>query len=161
MIDVTRILPNLLVGSCPQGFEDVDRLKRDYAVTAVLNLQTEDDFAYWGIAWEQLEEYYQEQGIEVRRVPVRDFDAQDLRRRLPETAQAVHELMEAGHTVLVHCSAGVNRSPSTVIAYLHWYREMDLNEAVEAVTSRRLCDPDVGTIRLAGLDRDPPGRTPG
>lgn len=156
MIDVTWILPRLLVGSCPQVCDDIDRLKRDYGVTAVLNLQTEDDFAYWGIAWEQLEEYYQCQGMEVRRVPVRDFDAADLRQRLPDTARAVHELMEAGHTLLVHCSAGVNRSPSTVIAYLHWYREMDLSEAVETVTSRRLCDPDVGTIRLASLDRQRP-----
>lgn len=161
MIDVTHILPRLLVGSCPQGFEDIDRLKCEYGVTAVLNLQTDDDFAYWGIAWEQLEKYYEKEGIQVRRVLVRDFDAQDLRRRLPETARAVNELLEAGHTLLVHCSAGVNRSPSTVIAYLHWYCEMELGEAVEAVTSRRLCDPDVGTIRLAGLDRHQPGHTSG
>jgi len=153
MLDVTRILPKLLVGSCPQVFDDIDRLKHEYAVTAVLNLQTEDDFAYWGIAWEQMEEYYQAHGIAVRRVPVRDFDADDLRRRLPSAAQAAHELLEAGHTLLVHCSAGVNRSPSTVIAYLHWYQGMELSEAVQAVTSRRLCDPDVATIRLAGQDR--------
>lgn len=157
MIDVTRILPNLLVGACPQSCEDIDRLNREYGVTAVLNLQTDDDFAYWGIAWEQLEEYYQQAGILVRRVPVRDFDAQDLRRRLPDTARVVHELMEAGHTLLVHCSAGANRSPSAVIAYLHWYCDMELGEAVEAVASRRLCDPDVGTIRLAGKDRQNPG----
>ncbi len=161
MIDVSRILPNLLVGACPQVFADIDRLKHEYAVTAVLNLQTEDDFAYWGIAWEQLEEYYQAQGIEVRRVPVRDFDAEDLRRRLPEAARAVQDLLAAGHTLLVHCSAGVNRSPSTVIAYLHWYQKLDLSEAAEAVTSRRWCDPDVGTIRLAGLDREQPDRTTG
>lgn len=153
MLDVTRLLPKLLVGSCPQVFEDIDRLKRDYAVTAVLNLQTDDDFAYWGIAWEQLEEYYRVQGIEVRRVPIRDFDAEDLRRRLPAAAHAVRELLEQGHTLLVHCSAGVNRSPSTVIAYLHWYQAMDLVAAAEAVTSQRYCEPDVGTIRLAGLDR--------
>jgi protein-tyrosine phosphatase len=62
-------------------------------------------------------------------------------------------LLRAGHTVYVHCNAGMNRSPSTVVAYLHWVRGIGLDEAVEYVTSRHLSDPYVEAIRLATEDR--------
>ena len=72
-MDVSQILPNLFVGSFPKSTEDIDRLRRE-GVTAVLNAQTDEDMAYWGVNWHGLESYYREAGIEVRRVPVRDFD---------------------------------------------------------------------------------------
>ncbi len=58
------ILPELLVGSCPRSRGDIDQLKRDYGVTAVLNLQTEADFQYLGIDWPDLESYYQAAGLD-------------------------------------------------------------------------------------------------
>ena len=83
MIDVSQILPNLFVGTFPKSTEDIDRLRRE-GITAVLNVQTQEDFAYWGVNWYRLRPYYREAGVEVRRVPVRDFDPDDLR---PEVAQ--------------------------------------------------------------------------
>jgi hypothetical protein len=70
-MDVSQIFPNLFVGSCPTSTEDIDRLKAKFGVTAVLNIQTHDDMAYWGINWDRLEPYYRETGVEVRRVPPR------------------------------------------------------------------------------------------
>jgi hypothetical protein len=46
MMDVSQILPNLFVGSYPAGQEDVDQLRRELGVTAVLNVQTDEDMAY-------------------------------------------------------------------------------------------------------------------
>ena len=54
-MDVSRILPNLSVGSYPGSPEDIDRLKRDFGVTAVLNAQTDDDMAIWDVNWYRLE----------------------------------------------------------------------------------------------------------
>ncbi len=54
-----------------------------------------------------------------------------------------------GHTVYVHCSAGMNRSPSTVVAYLHWTQGMTLDEALDVVMQRRFCDPYMDAIRQA------------
>ncbi len=153
MMDLNEILPELLLGSCPRCADDVDQLKREHGITAVLNLQTEDDFRYWEIDWARLEARYRQSGITVCRVPVRDFDRDDLRERLPECARVLDELMRAGHRVYVHCSAGMNRSPSAVIAYLHWYEGRDLDEAVRHVTRRRSCDPYVDAIRQASEDR--------
>ena len=55
-----------------------------------------------------------------RRVPARDFDEDDLRQNLPQCVAALDQLLTAGNTVYVHCTAGMGRAPSTVIAYLVW-----------------------------------------
>ena len=65
----------------------------------------------------------------------------------------VDGLMKDGHTVYVHCNAGMNRSPSTVIAYLHWIEGQALEEAVRHVTRCRSCSPYVDAIMLATEDR--------
>ena len=151
-MDVSKILPNLFVGSYPKSTEDIDRLRRE-GITAVLNAQTDDDMASWGVNWYRLEPYYREAGVEVRRVPVRDFDPDDLRRQLPKCVEVLDELLDQGHTVYVHCNMGVNRSPSIVITYLHWILGWNLEKATDHVLQCRSCDPYLDAIGLAGEDR--------
>ena len=69
-----------------------------------------------------------------------------MRRRLDE-------LLREGHAVYVHCNMGINRSPSIVIAYLHWGLGWDLKKAAEHVMACRSCDPYLDVIALAGEDR--------
>ena len=152
-MDVSRILPQLFVGSCPSDPAEIDSLKTDFGVTAVLSLQTEEDFAYWGIHRHEMEAAYRRFGVEFRRIPVQDFNPEDLRQKLPACVQALDGLVRAGHTVYVHCSAGANRSPSVVVAYLHWLQGMGFDEAVAYVIKRRSCDPYLEAIRLATEDR--------
>jgi hypothetical protein len=52
---IDEILPQLLVGCCPQDRVDIDLLKASHGITAVLSLQTDDDFVSWGIDWQDLE----------------------------------------------------------------------------------------------------------
>ena len=148
-MDVSQILPNLFVGTFPKGPVDIDRLRRE-GVTAVLNAQTDDDLAYLGVNWNRMESYYREVGIEIRRAPVRDFDHDDLRRQLPGCVEVLDDLLRAGHTVYVHCNMGINRSPSIVIAYLHWVLGWDLEKATDHVMKCRSCDPYVDVIEKAG-----------
>jgi protein-tyrosine phosphatase len=152
-MDVSRILPNLLVGTCPRSLEDVKGLRQEFGVTAALSVQTAQDMEYCGIDWQQMEHCYLAAGIEVRRVPVQDFDRDDLRRNLPKCVAVLDDLLQAGHTAYVHCNMGVNRSPSIVIAYLYWILGWDLQNAVGHVMKRRSCDPYVDVIRLATEDR--------
>jgi protein-tyrosine phosphatase len=146
---LTEILPQLFVGCCPQDRTDIEFLKANHGITAVLSLQTDDDFVSWGIDWQEMEAAYRDCGIELRRVPVEDFNPDELRRKLPACVEALDGLLRQGHKVYVHCSGGVNRSPSTVVAYLHWVREMSLSEAVDFVMKRHPCDPYVEVIRMA------------
>ncbi len=153
-MDVSSILPNLFVGPSPQSPQDIDQLKLDQKISAVLNVQTDDDMAYWGIDLATLETHYRKLKIEVQRIPVRDFDPDDLRRHLPECVKALDALLKLGHKVYVHCSMGVNRSPSIVIAYLTWIGGWDFEAAYDHVTRIRSCDPYVEAIQLAGEDRE-------
>ncbi len=153
MINPSQILPKLFVGSCPTNTEDIDRLCRKFGVTAVLNVQTDEDTAHSGINWDRLKPYYREAGIELRQVPVRDFDPDDLRRNLPRCVEVLGELLHQGRTVYIHCNMGVNRSPSIAIAYLHWVQGWDLEKATNHVLECRSCDPYVDAIRLASKDR--------
>ena len=148
-MNVDGIQPRLLVGSCPTSRADIDQLKAGFGVTAVLNLQTEDDFRYMRIDWPDLETHYRKTGIVVRRNPVRDFDPVSLRENLPQCVTHLDALLRAGHTVYVHCNAGINRSPTTIIAYLHWVEGQELGEAAWLVTSRHACEPYIMAISQA------------
>ena len=152
-MDVSQILPDLFVGSCPGSPADIDQLRQAFGVTAVLNVQTDDDMVIWGIDWDGLESHYQTTSIEVRRVPVRDFDPDDLRRQLPECVRVLDKLLHQGDTVYIHCNMGINRSPTIVIAYLHWVLGWDLEKATDHVLECRSCDPYVDAIGLASEDR--------
>ncbi|MGO8751460.1 MAG: hypothetical protein ACLQNE_36405 [Thermoguttaceae bacterium] len=60
MMDFDKILPQVFVGSCPIRPEDIDLLRQELEITAVLNVQTEDDFDFWGIDWDQLATHYRQ-----------------------------------------------------------------------------------------------------
>lgn len=154
-MDYDKILPNLFVGWHPATGGDVRRLT-DAGVTAVLNLQTDHDFGLFGVDWPTLRARYFASGIEVRRVPIRDFDDDDLRAKLPEAVRVLKELLDDGNTVYVHCSAGVNRSPSVVIAYLHWEKDWTLEEAERHVRKHRSCSPAMNVIQSATQARRQP-----
>ncbi len=148
-MDYTRILPRLFLGSHPQTTDDIDRLRLKASVTAVLNLQTDDDTHSVNLAWEPLEAHYRACAIELARFPVKDFDPVDLRDKLPKCVVILDRLLTANHTVYLHCTEGAGRSPTVAISYLHWCQGWDLEAAVTYVKERRLCSPNVEAIRLA------------
>ena len=151
-MDYDQILPQLFVGSHPRIVEDIDELVRDAGITAVLNLQTDEDMSWYDTDWEKLEAHYRKTEIEVVRFPIRDFDPDDLREKLPGCVRALEELLEAGRIVYLHCTAGVNRSPTVAVAHIHKRRGWDLEKAVTFVMERRNCSPEVDAIRLAAWD---------
>jgi protein-tyrosine phosphatase len=151
-IDHSQILPNLFVGSYPKTAEDVSVLK-SVGITGILNLQTQEDFDYHSVDWSSMRAIYFTHQIEVRRVSIRDFDDDDLRDKLPEAVRVLASLLDEGHTSYVHCNVGVNRSPSTVISYLHWSLGWSLDDAERHVRKRRSCSPVMEVVRLATRDR--------
>ncbi len=150
---LSQILPQLFVGSCPARADDINHLKTDYGVTAILNLQTDHDFDYWDLDWGRIEGRCRQLEIEVRRIPVRDFDGLDLRKKLASCVTALDELLRGGHTVYVHCNVGSGRSPSVAIAYLVWKQGWNLDDAIEQVTRYRSCSPNIEALVSADGDR--------
>ena len=147
-MEYAQVLPQLVVGTFPQGIEDVERLQRETGITAVLNLQTDEELRERHIPWEQIRAYYSACGIEVCRMPVRD-EVPSLREKLPDCVRALRQLREAGHSVYVHCTFGAGRSPTVAVAYLHWCLGWDLDAAATHMIRLRTCTPSVEAIRGA------------
>lgn len=151
-MDFDPILPKLFLGSFPRSTRDIDLLKAR-GVTAVLNVQTDGDLQMHGVNWQALRAHYNLVGLEVRRVQIEDLNDADLRDKLQQAADELASLIDAGHTVYIHCSGGMNRSPSVVICYLHWHQGYTLEEAAEHVRNRRTCAPVMEAIRGALWDQ--------
>jgi len=151
-MNLDQVLTRVYIGSYPASITDIDRLKDEYGITAVLSVQTDDDLERLGLDWPVLEAYYREVGIEVCRVPARDFDENDLRRKLPQAVAALDRFLKAGHTVFVHCTAGMGRAPTTVIAYLVWCENWDIETAAVHVSQHRTAIPNLRAIAAARRD---------
>jgi hypothetical protein len=146
-------LPRLFVGSCPATIDDIDSLKTDHGITAILNLQTDDEIDHGESGRNRIEGRCDASGIEVRRIPVEAFDGKDGLRNLCRCVAALDELLQKGHAVCIHCNLGTVRSPSVVIAYLVWRQGWKLTDAVDHVQRCHPCSPDIAAILLADGDR--------
>lgn len=147
-MDYAQLFPNLLVGSHSKSTDDVDRLRAEFGITAVVNLQTDEDMRSRNIPWGLLEPHYRACGILLCRVPVRD-EVPSLREKLPECVRALARLLDVREVVYLHCSFGAGRSPTVAIAYLHWCRGWDLDTALAFVQERHECSPSREAIQLA------------
>lgn len=146
-IDFNKVLPELYIGTVPRTIQDVDRLKSECGITAVLNLQTDEDMIVYRLDWPSIEQYYRACQIEIWRLPVRDFDLEALTEKLPECAATLAKMIRAGHRVYLHCTAGINRSPTVAVAYLHRYLGYDLDRAFKMVRECRTCDPYLAALQ--------------
>jgi atypical dual specificity phosphatase len=113
-----EVTPDIVIGTCPITLADLDCIIRKTRVSALLSLQHDDCLAYWHIDYAQLSAAGARAGVVMARVPVRDFDIAEMRQRLPQAVTELATLRGNGHRVYVHCTAGLGRSPLTVLAYL-------------------------------------------
>ena len=148
MITFGSITPMLFVGSYPRSQIDVSRLHAA-EITAVLNLQTDADIEALSVDGAALSNHYGERDIVMARFPIRDFDPDDVEQRLGNAVIVLDRLLDSGHRVYVHCTAGINRSPTVVIAYLTWYCGWSLDQAAAHVRERHRCEPYVEVIGRA------------
>lgn len=113
-----EITPDIFVGSCPMTAKDLGRIQKGTGVSALMSLQTDDCLAYWKIDYPGMKTMAERLGLIMERYPIRDFDPEDARRRMPGAVSRLADLRGAGHRVYVHCTAGLGRAPVTVISYL-------------------------------------------
>lgn len=106
------IMNDLIVGSCLQTPEDVDRLAA-IGVTTVFCLQENSDMEYFSLDITAIQERCKERGdIEHVRFPIRDFDPFDLRKKLPKAVQRLSQSHRPNKGIAyIHCTAG-RQSPA-------------------------------------------------
>ncbi|KAL4190998.1 hypothetical protein AMTRI_Chr07g78640 [Amborella trichopoda] len=124
------ILPDIIVGSCLQTPGDVDKL-REIGVKTIFCLQQDSDLEYFGLDIKAIQEYAKQyDDIHHYRAEIRDFDAFDLRMRLPEVVNKLYKAMNSnGGVTYVHCTAGLGRAPAVTLAYMFWVQGYKLGEA--------------------------------
>src|SRR5216684_3620128 len=137
---VSVISPELLVGEYP-GHDDIEWLKDTYGVTAVHNLQDDEDLRLNGLDSTRLREGYEEHGIDFVRTPIQDGSADAMAERLEAALHDLRNLVDSSGRVYLHCNAGMNRAPTLAIAFLRAYRQMSLDEAMKLVKKQRACGP--------------------
>ena len=88
-------------------------------------------------------------------VNIDDQDCDDILKILPKALKAIDRGMSSpSSSIFVHCSSGLSRSPTTIIAWLMTRRNMSMNGALELVRSvRPKVNPNVGfLVQLRALE---------
>ncbi|XVE99170.1 hypothetical protein REPUB_Repub03eG0174200 [Reevesia pubescens] len=147
------ILPDLIVGSCLQTPEDVDKLRK-VGVKTIFCLQQDSDLEYFGVDIGAIQDYAKKCGdIEHIRARIRDFDSFDLRVRLPAVVCKLYKAINRnGDVTYIHCTAGLGRAPAVAMAYMFWVQGYKLTEAHSFLLSKRSCFPKLDAIKSATAD---------
>jgi len=137
---VSEITDHLLVGEYPRE-SDIEWLAGEYRVTAIHNLQDDEDLRINDLDAAALRAACARHGITLVRTPIQDGSADDMAVRLEAALRDLEALMRKPERVYLHCNAGLNRAPTLAIAYLRANAGMSLNEAMAHVKRQRACGP--------------------
>jgi protein-tyrosine phosphatase len=150
---VSTITDSLLVGEYPR-VSDIEWLKAEFRVTAIHNLQDDEDLRINGIDVIALREVCIRHQIKLMRTPIRDGSSDDMAARLGDALQCLEDLLGRRERVYLHCNAGLNRAPTLAIAWLRAKAGMSLNEAMAYVKKRRACGPFMTVLEAHFGPRD-------
>jgi protein-tyrosine phosphatase len=143
VLDLSIITREILVGTQVTGDEDLDALKK-IGVGGLLSLQDEDDLRRAGLRWDLLQKAGAGRDIDMRRVPIIDFDPGDLVAKIDRCVTELDDLLSESPRVYVHCTAGINRSAGVVLSYLVLRKRLTVDVAFKLLQSRR---PQVNPYR--------------
>jgi atypical dual specificity phosphatase len=121
-----KIADGLWLGGAPHYRRDYDFLSKA-GIDAVVNIRAERDDDV---------EYYRRNGIDYLQLKVLDILVPPPE-ILDEGVAYIHQQIEAGKTVLVHCAKGRGRSNTLPAAYLMRHREMSFEEAADLIKDVR------------------------
>eukprot|EP00071_Canis_lupus_P039972 XP_022273529.1 laforin isoform X2 [Canis lupus familiaris] len=143
----SRILPNIWLGSCPRQVEHITiKLKHELGITAVMNFQTEWDIVQNSSGCNRYPEpmtpdtmikLYKEEGLVYIWMPTPDMSTEGRVQMLPQAVCLLHALLENGHTVYVHCNAGVGRSTAAVCGWLQYVMGWNLRKVQYFLMAKR------------------------
>ncbi|CAA6675114.1 unnamed protein product [Spirodela intermedia] len=139
------IRPDLIVGSCLQTPEDVDKLRK-VGVKTIFCLQQNPDLEYFGVDIIAIQEYAKQcEDIEHYRA--------EIRMRLPAVVgKLVKAVNRNGGVTYIHCTAGLGRAPAVALAYMFWVLGYKLSDAHDLLLSQRSCFPKLEAIKNATAD---------
>ena len=75
--------------------------------------------------------------VENIKFSIRDKNTSDITPFLDQVCDTINSYLSKNKKVLIHCKAGINRSPAFVIAYLIKYNDMNLEQAKDHIQKVR------------------------
>jgi len=81
--------------------------------------------------------HFENDGITYKRLPATDSGSQNLKQYFADAISFIDEARDNNGKVLVHCQAGVSRSPTIVAAYLMARSRKSLQEAFSFMREKR------------------------
>ena len=155
ILDCDEIIPGRLwVGRYvdPSDIKLLDAL----GITTLVSLQSDQDLAYYGISIARILRACEEARIDFRRIAIPDFDRVALARHLPSAVAVLESALASSQSrVYLHCSAGINRSPTAAAAYLIRSRGLSARAAHDYLTSRRNCSPFLTVLESYEMSLNP------
>ena len=133
----SEIRDDLIIGSCPITLDDFETIRRETGATAVLSLQSDQCRAHFAIDYARLVDCARTNNVALVNAPMLDFNIGDQRRRLPNAVRTLHNLLDSGHRVYVHCTAGLNRSPLTILGLFTFVELQSLEQALQSISAAR------------------------
>jgi atypical dual specificity phosphatase len=170
------IQPTLYVGSCPLTSNDVHTICNEVKPDTILSLQTIECHKIHNINHEDIINTIQKHNVEYLWCPMLDFNSNDQQFRLPSAVKMLDVALNRG-IVYVHCTAGINRAPLVVLAYLVFIKDETLDDALTFIQKKRPevypyidaflgCRSDITTknkplrAKLKALDQRKPAAAP-
>jgi protein-tyrosine phosphatase len=145
MASYTQITNNIFVGniytaiqSKPNEDDYIEKLK----IKVVISALTEEEYEDYMIGEEDFP------GIDWYRFVIDDCQRENILQSFFTVYKIINKSILEGKNILIHCAAGVSRSPTLAIAYLMIDNKWSTEEAVDYVRKKRPeIDPNVGFIR--------------
>jgi protein-tyrosine phosphatase len=94
-------------------------------------------------------------GLCVKRIPMIDDEDSSSYQQILEGAELLNQWIHPSNVILVHCAAGVSRSPTVVIAWLILYKGYAYDKAYDLVVKKRnfICPNPFFTLILKSLEK--------
>ena len=123
---MSQILENLWLGGADDAYHHgfIERKKITHVLNCAEQLGSDHDGAY-------------REGLVIHHLPMMDEDYPDAEKHIRLGAYILESWFKAGYTMMVHCRAGVSRSPSIVIAWMILYQGATFDEAFNTVVKKR------------------------
>jgi dual specificity MAP kinase phosphatase len=121
---LSEVLPGLYLGSSRDA-ENLNLLQ-EHQIKTVINIST------------TIPCYFEDEKLfEYLRLPCHDSPNQNILQYFETTFEYIREKLSKNKNILVHCQAGISRSPSFIIGYLMKYHSTTFDEAYDLVKNKR------------------------